>query len=452
MHNSKLAWFKTIIFIILLIFINNILIYIISPVNNISRNTILDMYSEKNNIDMVFAGSSYSRRIDPYIMDKELDCNTFNYGFNGQIYIGTYYCLKELFKYHKPKTIVVSTDLNSYIDKEENPKSYMAIISSLKSITNKLEFYFNSANDGSYLNRLLIWPEYHLDSLKDIPSNIKKKNEKSYIDYPDENQSQIYKESYENKKSGYMGKGFLKIDVSNPKNVLKDNKLGKMVIKNTNLNDIKEKNIKYFKKIVDLCKENSAEVIFLQAPIPTHSIFSEKNYFKFDEEISRISKENGVDYYNFNLIKPELFKSKTEYFQDKFHLNATGSEVFSKSFAEFLKLRSSGEDMSKYFYTSEEYFDTINYINNTWFTWKMDKDKIDIKADSFYGNNIKPEYQFILIDSKTGKKEVIRDYDTNPNFTLKKPKLSTYKIRVNAREVGNNVEFSRYYEEGFGKK
>ncbi|WP_252232087.1 MULTISPECIES: hypothetical protein [Clostridium] len=108
--------------------------------------------------------------------------------------------------------------------------------------------------------------------------------------------------------------------------------------------------------------------------------------------------------------------------------------------------------MSKYFYTPEEYFDTINYINNTWFTWKMDKDKIDIKADSFYGNNIKPEYQFILIDSKTGKKEVIRDYDTNPNFTLKKPKLSTYKIRVNAREVGNNVEFSRYYEEEFGKK
>ncbi|NFL94679.1 hypothetical protein FDB77_17225, partial [Clostridium botulinum] len=433
-------------------FINNVLIYIFSPATNISRNTILDMYSEKKNIDVVLAGSSYTKRIDPYIIGKELDCNTFNYGFNSQIYIGTYYCLKELFQYHKPKTVIVTNDFYSYTCKEENPKSYMAIVPSLKSINNKLGFYFNSANNGSYLDRLLIWPKYHVDSIKDIASNIKKKSESSYRNYPEENQSQVYNDLYKNGENGYMGKGFLKIDTSNEKNILNDNKIGKMVIKNNDLNDIKYKNIEYFKKVIDLCRKNNAEIIFLHTPIPTHSIFNEKNYFKLDKEINRVCGENGVEYYNYNLIKPELFKSKTEYFEDSWHLNSIGSEVFSNSFAKFLKLRSSGEDMSKYFYTPEEYFDTINYINNTWFTWKMDKDKIDIKADSFYGNNIKPEYQFILIDSKTEKKEVIRDYDTNPNFTLKKPKLSTYKIRVNAREVGNNVEFSRYYEEEFGKK
>ncbi|NFS10789.1 hypothetical protein FDE77_05715 [Clostridium botulinum] len=452
MHNSKLSWFKAIMFIIILIFVNKLLIYIISPAANMSRSTILEMYSEKKNIDIVFAGASNSKRIDPYIMDKELNCNTFDYAFNSQLYTGTYYCLKELFKYHNPKTVVVTTDINRYIGGEEDPKSYMAIVSSLKSIKNKISFYFNSAANGSYLDRILIWPKYHVNSMKEIPNNVKEKIKSSYRNYPEKIQSETYNKMYKEGKAGYMGKGFERLYISNNKKFLDENNLGKMVIKNNDLKDIQYKNIEYFKKIINLCKENNAEVIFLQTPIPTHSIFNEKNYFKFDEEINRLAKENGVDYYNYNLIKPNLFKSKIEYFLDYAHLNAAGSEIFCKSFAEFLKLRSSGEDMEKYFYTPEEYVDTINYINNTWFTWEMGKDKIDIKADSFYGNNIKPEYQFILIDSKTGKKEVIRDYDKNSNFTLKKPKLSTYKIRVNAREVGNNVEFSRYYEEEFGKK
>lgn len=450
MHNSKKAWVRVIIFIVLFIIINNFLIFIICPKGNYSRSTILEMYSETENIDVVFSGSSYSiKGINPYIMDEQLENNTFCYGFSAQIYIGTYYSLKELFKYHKPKTVILNTDLESYTREKEDIMAYIPNFLYMKPSFDKFKFYLDSSEQGgSYISKLFLWPEYHVKSLKEIPNNIKAKLDPNYVNYPQEEQL----EDYKNKKYGYIGKGFVNVDPNDPKNVLNDNKLGKMERKSTDLSKIKESNVEYFKKIVDLCKENDSELILVHFPLPTYRIFNENNYFKFDEEIYSIAKENGIEYYNYNLTKPELFKSKTEYFQDYAHLNANGAEVFSKSFAKFLKLRSSGEDMSKYFYTPEEYFDTINYINNTWFTWKMDKDKIDIKADSFYGNNIKSEYQFILIDSKTGKKEVIRDYDTNPNFTLKKPKLSTYKIRVNAREVGNNVEFSRYYEEEFGKK
>lgn len=450
MHNSKNAWIRAILFILIFIIINNFLIFAICPKGNYSRNTILEMYSEKENIDLVFAGSSYSiKGINPYIMDEKLKNNTFCYGFSAQIYIGTYYSLKELFKYHNPKTIVLNTDLESYTREKEDIMAYIPSFLYMKPSFDKLKFYLDSSKQGGlYINKLFLWPEHHVKSLKEISSNIKAKLDSNYSNYPQEEQV----EDYKNKKYGYIGKGFVNVDPNDSKNVLNDNKLGKMERKSTDLSKINKSNVEYFQKIVNLCKDNNAELILVHFPLPNYRIFNESNYFKFDEEINRIAKEQGIDYYNYNLIKPELFKSKTEYFQDYAHLNGKGSEVFSKSFAEFLKLRSSGEDMGKYFYTPEEYFDTINYINNTWFTWKIKEDKIDIKADSFYGNNIKPEYQFILIDSKTGKKEVVRDYDTNPNFTLKKPKLSTYKIRVNAREVGNNVEFSRYYEEELGKK
>ena len=450
MHNSKAAWFRGIIFIIIFILINNFLIFTLCPQGNYSRNTIREMYSEKENFDVVFAGSSYAiKGINPYIMDEELGVNTFDYSFSAQIYIGTYYSLKELFKYHKPKMIVLNTDLESYTRKKEYEMAYIPTVLYMKPSFNKVEFYLNSAaQDGSYLDRLFLWPAYHVKSLKEVISNIKGKLDPKYINYPKQDQLDEYKD----KKDGYIGKGFVKVDESNPKNVLNDNTLGKMTPKATDLNNIQENNVEYFKKIVDLCNENNTELVLLHTPLPTYRILNEKNYFEFDKEISRIASENGVDYYNYNLIKPEWFKSKTEYFQDYAHLNSLGSEVFSKSFAEFLKLRSSGEDMSKYFYTPEEYLNTINYINNTWFTWKKNNDNITLIADSLYGNNVEPEYQFILIDSQTGKREVIRDYDVSPKVTLKKPSLSKYKIRVNAREVGSNNEFTRYYEENFGEK
>ncbi len=451
MHNSKMAWFRAIMFCIIFVIINNLIVFSVCPKGNYSRNTLREMYTIDKNIDIVFAGSSYTiKDVNPYIMDKKLECNTFDYSFPSQIYTGTYYSLKELFKYHKPKLVVVTTDIESYVTKEEKVMAYIPVVMNFKSLLPKIEFFINLAKDGSYLDRLFVWRMYHTKSLEDTIYNISKKIDKNYINYPTKDQLEAYK----NNKYGYIGKGFVPADENDSKYILDNNKLGRMVRKSTDLGEIKSQNVEYLKKIVKLCRQNNSELILLHTPVEPSLIFSENNYFRFNEKISEIAKEEGVEYYDYNLIKSELFKVKLGdgSFLDKFHLNGKGADEFSKSFAQFLKLRNSGEDMSKYFYTPEEYLDTINYINNTWFTWKMNKDKIDIKADSFYGNNIKPEYQFILIDSKTGKKEVIRDYDTNPNFTLEKPKLSTYKIRVNAREVGNNVEFSRYYEEEFGKK
>ena len=101
--------------------------------------------------------------------------------------------------------------------------------------------------------------------------------------------------------------------------------------------------------------------------------------------------------------------------------------------------------MSQYFYSPEEYCKSINYINNTWFTTKSDDEKITFIADSYYGSNVIPEYQFILTDTKTGKSKVIRDYSTDTTLTIEEPK-SNYKIRLNAREKGSDVEYSRYYE------
>jgi len=71
MHNSKAPWFRAIIFVIVFIMINYVLTFVVVPKGDISRMTMREMYSQAENIDVVFAGASLSQRdINPYIMIK----------------------------------------------------------------------------------------------------------------------------------------------------------------------------------------------------------------------------------------------------------------------------------------------------------------------------------------------------------------------------------------------
>ncbi len=450
MHNSKAKWFRAIIFVMVFILINFGLTFVLVPQGNFSRMTMREMYSKPESMDIVFAGASLTQRgINPYIVDKELGCNTFDYAFAGQIYTGTYYCLKELFKYQKPKLIVLTTDSLSYTTKEEETMAYISTSLYMKSLFNKIQFYFESAQDGSYLDRLFVWRGDHVKSIQESVNTIGEKLKPSYVNYPEPGQV----ESFATLKTGYTGKGFTRIDPSDSKQgTINYDKIGKATYDNLNISNIQEKNVEYLKKISELCKTNNCELILVNTPTPAFSVLGTKNYFEFNNEMAKISKELNIEYYNYNLIKPDIFKIQGDYFSDHVHLNGKGAEVFSKSLATFLKLRQKGEDLSKYFYTPEEYYASINYVTNTWFNWESNDNKIALSADSLHGSKVTPEYQFVLTDLETGEQQIIRDYDKNPNFVFDPKSYKKYKIRVNARVAGsNNNEATRYYEEEISK-
>lgn len=214
MRNFKYKWFSGIIFIMVFIILSYGLAFVLVPKGNYSRMTMREMYSEKKDFDVVFAGASLSQRdINPYIMDKELGENTFNYAFSQQMFVGTYYSLKELFSYHKPKLIVLTVDPDNFTSKEEKPIVFLSVSLYMKSFLNKLEYYFASSQDGSYLDRLFPWRGYDVKSPLDVVNNIYGKFDSFYTDYPKPGQV----EAMENNKSGYVGKGFNKVDPSDQK-------------------------------------------------------------------------------------------------------------------------------------------------------------------------------------------------------------------------------------------
>ena len=72
--------------------------------------------------------------------------------------------------------------------------------------------------------------------------------------------------------------------------------------------------------------------------------------------------DSGLDYYDFNLVKPDLFSICPEYLSNFEHLNKTGSEVFCNAFSKFVLSREAGEDMSQYFYSEDAYMESVKDI------------------------------------------------------------------------------------------
>lgn len=449
MHNSKTAWLKVITFVIVFIMINYALTFAFVPKGNNTRMMMREMYSKKENIDIAFVGASLSERdINPYTMDKELGLKTFDYAFPSQMFVGTYYSLKELFNYQKPKLIILTAEQNNFTSKVEKSLVYLSTAPYMNSFFNEVQYYFaSSAQDGSYLDRLFPWRGYHVDSIQNLIKNIYGKLTPTYINYPEAGQV----EALANNKSGYIGKGAVKVNPTDSKGTINyDNVKGSHDIRN--ISDIQKMDVDYLKKISDLCKANNCKLILLTTPAPVYQVLRVKNYFDFNNEIAKIAKNLNIEYYDYNLIKPELFKSKEDYFSDAEHLNSNGAEAFSESLANFLKLRQNGEDMNKYFYKPEEYNAAENYVSITWFSFTKKDSKITLTADSIHGTKVTPEYQFVLTDLQNGKEQIIRNYDKNPTFVFDSTTYKKYKIRVNAKTSGSNDNNNvRYYEEDISK-
>ena len=59
------------------------------------------------------------------------------------------------------------------------------------------------------------------------------------------------------------------------------------------------------------------------------------DYFAINHKITGICSKYGADYYDFNLVKPDLFSICPEYLSNFEHLNKTGSEVFCNAFSKY---------------------------------------------------------------------------------------------------------------------
>ncbi|MDD4599642.1 MAG: hypothetical protein PHQ46_01075 [Negativicutes bacterium] len=340
MHSSNRKFFiRLTVFLVGFFIIERILAFLLIPAYGFTRWTMHDFYAQEKNIDIAFVGASHTyQSFDPAIFDSKLGINSFNLGSSNQTPQDSYYIIKELLSIYKPKQIIYEITYPVFLASELSQNHVMTslvIYDYFAPSQNKMEYFFHAFKPDNYAD--VFFHSYRYRSkfnFRYMKNTLAEKMNATY-------------RRYLPFQSGYFTygiKGFVvssyqagDAEMARPLSVWDD--------KNKN-----EEGFFYLQKIIEICKQENIELVLVTAPMPKSLLADTGNYQQAHDFFARLAEEEGLEYYDFCLLKPDIAKFPNSYFRDKSHLNNIGADKFSNIFAEFLLLNQ--DDRRSYFLTS----------------------------------------------------------------------------------------------------
>lgn len=253
---------------------------------------------EKDTIDVLLIGASdVGRGLSPITLWEEQGITSFNLGTSNQSMAFSYYVIQEAIKYQDVKMVVLDMD-SAFMNVNPPEGEYRKLLDNMKFGKTKIEMIQDSNLEVD--NKLsYIFPIMRFHSRWDKLERNDFKIGKTYqISYKGMALSAEAKPYIDNKK--YMGdKG--------------------------ETEEIKEINLEYIDKIVNLCKENNIELLMIE--LPSASSWSKAR----GNAVEELAKEHNVQFIDMNLLLEEMqFDWTTDTADKGNHLNISGAEKVTK--------------------------------------------------------------------------------------------------------------------------
>lgn len=258
---------------------------------------------DRDSLDVVFAGSSRIHcNVNPVTLWQEYGIASYALGLNSQPINTTYYALKEVFKYQKPKVVMVEV---SQFDDGHDRKDTELSLYGMRFGLNYIEAAMERQTFKSTMESILRFPLYH--SRFDMLS---KDNQIDNL-YP------MYPLS---KAKGYKG-AVEHYHISSFDDYTDDyDETGEL---------FDEKTDEYFDRIVKLCDKHDAELVFIYTPSVTR-----KRHIGVEDYMARHPE---VKYINMSDYYDEIELNTHTDFIDQGHMNIYGSEKSSRFLGAFIK-------------------------------------------------------------------------------------------------------------------
>ena len=290
-------------------------------------------------IDFLICGSSHGlRAFSPEILDKELDC--FSYNISGALMTmqGRYTLLKKEIERNPVKTVVVEVSYNALSRNrvKEGAEGDLYILARLDNMAERLGFFFSAMKLSEYdrviydtVNRGVQCIEWMTDGRKQVDTTVTKGYNKPQGIYDCTVSAETYEQKFHYTKFSETAD---------------------------------EYNISYLNKIINICKEKNVRLIFVVTPISSSYEAEHSNTDIVMATVREIAKNADAEFYDFNLIKgkDQMFPADTAYF-DISHLSASGAETFNREFARVITAAENGENTDDLFYSS--YVEAQQYYN-----------------------------------------------------------------------------------------
>lgn len=273
-----------------------------------------DIQNNKNSYDLIIIGSSRAyTAYNPVIIDSSLNIKSYNMGTSSQDIVESYYTLKEIFDYQKPKYIVFDV----YFPCSDDMLDYYQIFSNASFFgSNRRKFNLITKGYGSsgILNYSVPLVKYRNYIKQDIGSlfldNKTPRNEDQWI-------------------RGYL----------NDSSIVKKDKIEqfKPISNYANVNFDASRFQIYLNKIKALVNANNAELICVRAPYPPSRLKlsetdDEKDYFE-----KNINPKTAL-FLDLNSYHTDVTYIYTDQdFADYHHPNTSGAEKASFQLVDILK-------------------------------------------------------------------------------------------------------------------
>ena len=302
------------------------------------------MYTDEENIDVIFVGSSHVyRSLIPEIMDSKFNAHTFNMGSSSQYMDGSLAVIKEAAKHNEIKTVYLELYFgvaHDAIYKNRTSLTSTYILSDYMPLSlNKIQYLIHASSNEHWINSFFIarrnWKDF-FDSnyVKDVISSKRQKAYKNY-EYPKFDDAMEY----------YSDRGF----VANNTEVSCDTHFNLSAYNRIGMENAIRKYSDWYNSvsdIVDFCNKKGIKLVFFVTPEPEWTLVGKGNYQEYHEFIQDMADEERVELYDFNLCRNQYFDMNDgTLFKDEDHLNTKGAEKFSVLFADVVTGRLDSDEV-----------------------------------------------------------------------------------------------------------
>lgn len=304
----------------------------VADINSYTRVMMDELY-EDGYIDVLFLGASHTyRTFDPEVIEEETRLNVFNAGSSSQSLQGSYYLLKDACEKNGVGTVVFDVTYHMLgVEAPDKTATYI-IADYMKGIKNKCQYLWDAYGSEGVVNG--VFPFLH--SVSFSPSTLIEHIKREYVWNP---YSYI---TYDNE--AYQGQGFVySYEVVSEEYEF----LPRYMIDQENLlSDFAEE---YLYKIIAYCKGNDVELILVNPPMADGTLMGTGCFQVFVDRMSLIAEEEGLEYWDLNLVREGVLTMARTDYKDEGHLNGAGAEKVSRCISRLIR-----GDIEDPFYVSFE--------------------------------------------------------------------------------------------------
>lgn len=214
----------------------------------------------------IFLGTSHGKiNIDPDVVSEETGRSAHNLCVGGEYAVDAYYLTKLMIETEKPERIIYEVDPGYFVTEKEVGNNYLLFYHEFPLSRAKLEYFQATMMECDFRTAIFPWYEYIFKyDLEKVWETVYQKWMHNYDVSFLKGSTQEYHES-----------GFIERYPVDTTQLSMENEALKLFTRDS----VKQQNMEYLERLIDLCRENDIEFVAVSTPVPASTLVAyEANY------------------------------------------------------------------------------------------------------------------------------------------------------------------------------